>query len=58
MIMSIEELLTQNKNFIYKIASPEDAQKGMSKRLRGRSLYLTLLGESIVSYIIEEWTIW
>lgn len=42
------------QNFIYKIASPEDAQKGMSKRLRGRSLYLTLLSESIVSYIIRE----
>lgn len=42
------------QNFIFKISSPQDAQSGMSKRLRGRSLYLTLLNEAIVSHIIEE----
>lgn len=40
------------QNFIYKVQTPEDAQSGMSKRLRGRSLYLTLLTESIASKII------
>lgn len=42
------------QKFIYKISSPQDAQKGMSKRLRGRSLYLTLLTQSIVDFIIKE----
>lgn len=40
------------QNFIYKVQTPEDAQSGMSKRLRGRSLYLTLLAEAIASKII------
>ena len=31
------------QKFIYKISSPQEAQKGMSKRLRGRSLYLNQL---------------
>ena len=42
------------QNFIYKVQSPEDAQSGMSKRLRGRSLYLTLLCEAIASRIITD----
>lgn len=42
------------QNFIYKVQSPDDAQSGMSKRLRGRSLYLTLLCESIADKIINE----
>ena len=41
------------QDFIYKVSSPQDAQKGMSKRLRGRSLYLTLLCDAIVQYIIK-----
>ena len=40
------------QNFIYRVQTPEDAQSGMSKRLRGRSLYLTLLAEAIASRII------
>lgn len=40
------------QNFIYRVNTPEDAQKGMSKRLRGRSLYLTLLTEAIAGKII------
>lgn len=40
------------QNFIYKVQTPEEAQSGMSKRLRGRSLYLTLLCEAIASRII------
>ena len=39
------------QNFIYKVSSPDDAQSGMSKRLRGRSLYLSLLCEAIASKI-------
>lgn len=42
------------QNFIYKVQTPEDAQSGMSKRLRGRSLYLTMLCESIASKIIRD----
>ena len=42
------------QNFIYRVQTPEDAQSGMSKRLRGRSLYLTLLTESIASKIIND----
>ncbi|ALT68969.1 type III-A CRISPR-associated protein Cas10/Csm1 [Methanobrevibacter millerae] len=41
------------QNFIYRVSSPKDAQKDMSKRLRGRSLYLTLLSEAITSNIIH-----
>lgn len=42
------------QNFIYKISSPQEAQKGMSKRLRGRSFYLTLLNDAIAHRIIHE----
>ncbi|WP_295613673.1 type III-A CRISPR-associated protein Cas10/Csm1 [uncultured Methanobrevibacter sp.] len=42
------------QKFIYKISTPEDAQSGMSKRLRGRSLYLTLLSEAVTSRIIND----
>ncbi len=42
------------QKFIYKVSSPEDAQSGMSKRLRGRSLYLTLLCEAIAHKIIND----
>lgn len=41
------------QNFIYKLASPEIAQKGMSRRLRGRSLYLQLLTDTIAHYLME-----
>lgn len=40
------------QKFIYKVSSPDEAQNGMSKRLRGRSLFLTLLCEAIASKII------
>ena len=42
------------QNFIFKISSPKEAQRGMSKRLRGRSLYLTLLTDAISSRIVED----
>lgn len=42
------------QKFIYRVSSPSDAQKGMSKRLRGRSLYLTLITESICEKIISD----
>ena len=42
------------QKFIYRISSPQDAQKNMSKRLRGRSLYISLLIDSVVEYIIHE----
>ncbi len=42
------------QQFIYNIASPQNAQKGMSKRLRGRSLYLSLLSDAIVNRLIND----
>lgn len=42
------------QKFIYKISSPQEAQKGMSKRLRGRSLYLNLINDAIVNRIITD----
>lgn len=41
------------QNFIFKVSSPKEAQSGMSKRLRGRSLYLTLLCDAIADYIAD-----
>ena len=41
------------QKFIFRISSPQEAQSGMSRRLRGRSLYLSLLNDSIVSRIIR-----
>lgn len=42
------------QKFIYKVSSPDKAQSGMSQRLRGRSLYLSLLCEAIASKIITD----
>jgi len=42
------------QNFIYRISSPQEAQKGMSKRLRGRSLYLNLINDAVLSRIIKD----
>lgn len=42
------------QNFIYKISSGDSsASKNTAKRLRGRSFYINLLTETIVSYIID-----
>ncbi len=42
------------QNFIYKISSPADAQSGMSRRLRGRSIYISLLNQAIADKIVYE----
>lgn len=42
------------QKFIYRVNSPDNAQRGMSKRLRGRSLYITLLCEAIANKIIHD----
>ena len=42
------------QNFIYRVQTPENASSGMNKRLRGRSLYLTLLTEAIASKLIRD----
>lgn len=42
------------QNFIYKLASPDEAQSGMAQRLRGRSFYLSLLNETIATYILAK----
>lgn len=41
------------QNFIYRIASPADAQAGMAKRLRGRSFYLNLLNDAVTTRILD-----
>ena len=41
------------QKFIYRVSSPQEAQSGMSKRLRGRSIYISLLNEAIASRIIK-----
>ncbi len=48
------EYIGRAREFIFKISSPQEAQSGMSKRLRGRSLYLTLLCDAIATHIAEE----
>ena len=50
----INGVLPGIQKFIYRISSPQDAQKNMSKRLIGRSLYISLLIDSVVEYIIHE----
>jgi len=42
------------QNFIYKISKPGKQQPRISKRLRGRSLYVTLLTELIANKIISK----
>ena len=42
------------QKFIYKISSPQEAQKGMSKRLRGRSFYINLINDAITTLIVEK----
>ena len=42
------------QDFIYKINTPSNAQRGMAKRLRGRSFYLSLLMETISYHMIKE----
>lgn len=47
----IEGDISGIQKFIFKISSPQEAQSGMSKRLRGRSLYLTLLCDAIATFL-------
>lgn len=43
------------QSFIYRLANPtEGDQKKSSKTLRGRSLYITLLSDSIADYILKK----
>ncbi len=41
------------QKFIYKISSPQEAQKGMSKRLRGRSFYINIINDAVSTLIIK-----
>ena len=50
----IEGDLSGIQRFIFQIASPEDARAGMSKRLRGRSFWLTLMMDAIALKILDE----
>jgi len=42
------------QKFIYAVASPEEARKGMARRLRGRSFYLNLLNDAIATHILSK----
>jgi len=42
------------QKFIYAISSPEEARKGMARRLRGRSFYLNLLNDAIATHILSK----
>jgi len=50
----IEGDLSGIQRFIFQIASPEGARAGMSKRLRGRSFWLTLMMDAIALKILDE----
>ncbi len=39
------------QRFIYRVSSPAEAQAGMAKRLRGRSFFLNLLNDAVVTSI-------
>ena len=39
------------QRFIYRVASPAEAQVGMAKRLRGRSFFLNLLNDAVATSI-------
>ncbi len=41
------------QHFIFRVSSPALAQEGMAKRLRGRSFYLNLLNDAVVTRIID-----
>lgn len=41
------------QRFIYDVASPQAAQEGMAKRLRGRSFYLSLFNDAVATSILE-----
>lgn len=49
--LAIEGDISGIQKFIFKISSPQEAQSGMSKRLRGRSLYLSLLCDAIATFL-------
>ncbi len=42
------------QRFIYRVASPQEAQEGMAKRLRGRSFYITLFNDAVASSILDK----
>lgn len=50
----IEGDLSGIQRFIFQIASPDEARAGMSKRLRGRSFWLTLMMDAIATKILKE----
>ena len=50
----IEGDLSGIQNFIFSVASPADARKGMAKRLRGRSFWLGLLTRAVSDCILQD----
>ncbi|MBP2132413.1 CRISPR-associated protein Csm1 [Methanomicrobium sp. W14] len=45
------------QDFIFNVVTPEDARKKMAKRLRGRSFWLVLFSDAIVTEICRELTL-
>ncbi len=52
-LLLVEGDISGIQGFIYDVASPEEARRGMGKRLRGRSFYLTLLNQTIAEFIVD-----
>lgn len=50
----IEGDLSGIQNFIFDVASPADARKGMAKRLRGRSFWLGLLTRAVSDVLLQK----
>jgi len=42
------------QNFLNKVNTPEEAQEGMAKRMRGRSTHLWLLNEGLLELLLRE----
>ncbi len=50
----IEGDLSGIQNFIFDVVSSQEARVGMSKRLRGRSFWLTLMMDSVATKILDQ----
>ncbi|QYZ78206.1 type III-A CRISPR-associated protein Cas10/Csm1 [Methanofollis formosanus] len=49
----VQGRLSGIQSFIFGVATPQDARKGMAKRLRGRSFWLNLLADATAREMVE-----